>query len=228
MPMHTEHLLPSPALLSLLQLSSPGLPIGAFAYSQGLEAAVETGLVKDQASLMEWLQICLRHGLANLDLPVIRQLFLAWQNDDQEQLLHWQQVLLANRETAELVQEELQLGKTFSRLLESLELAPEQAPQPSVYLCMYACAAHKLSVPLESALVGFVWSWLENQVTVACKTIPLGQTPAQQTLLQLQPCVQEALDTALALPCEQIGLTLPGLTMVSAWHEHQYSRLFRS
>ncbi len=217
-----------PQLLALLQLTSPSLPIGAFAYSQGLEAAVESGWVKDADSLRDWLSTSLNYGLANLELPLLIRLYQAWQDADLERVGHWQDTLLANRETAELVQEELQIGRTFARLLNTLDLQPASTPGVPLYLSMYAYAAMRLEVPLPMAMTGWIWSWLENQVMVACKTVPLGQTPAQQILLAMHTQVPEALKHAQQLNDAQIGMTLPALTLASGWHEHQYSRLFRS
>ena len=218
------------SLLSLLHLSSPSLPIGAFAYSQGLESAVELEWVKDQETLTSWLDGIISHGLAHLDIPVLRRLYICWQQEDMAAVTHWQDLLLASRESAELVKEELQLGTTFARLLRTLDLAPtgSNTQRTPTYLGMYAYAAQRLDIPLKAALTGWLWSWLENQVVVACKTIPLGQTPAQKILLSMHDAIQACIETGLSLDDEQIGMTLPAFAMVSAWHEEQYSRLFRS
>lgn len=216
------------ALLSLLHLSSQGLPIGAFAYSQGLETAVEMEWIKDEESLKAWLSPILSHGQANLDIPVLKRLYLAWQEEDIKQVEYWQQVLLANRETAELVQEELKLGQTFYRLLKNLDVPmPKQAGEFS-YLVLFAKAVQHFEIDLQGASIAWLWSWLENQVTAACKTVPLGQTPAQKILLAMMPEIERTIAHGLALDDSDIGLTLPGFAMVSAWHETQYSRLFRS
>ncbi|MCB9641353.1 MAG: urease accessory protein UreF [Myxococcales bacterium] len=216
------------ALLSLLHLSSPSLPIGAFAYSQGLEGAVELGWVKDEASLREWLRPLLESAQATLDVPLFKRFYEAWQDGDRAQIHQWQDILLAYRETAELVMEEQNLGKTLLRLLQSLGVTIEQNDKSLSYLPLYAKACQHFQVPLKEAVAGWLWSWLENQVTVACKTVPLGQTSAQKVLLELMPAIEQAITTGLAIEDDEIGLTLPNFAMVSAWHETQYSRLFRS
>ncbi|WP_456294741.1 urease accessory protein UreF [Vibrio sp. AK197] len=220
--MHTS------ALLSILHLSSPSLPIGAFAYSQGLEGAVELGWIKDEASLSQWLEPILISGQAHLDLPLLIRFYAAWQQEDITQLRYWQQVLLANRETSELVMEEQKLGQTLYRLLQSLEIELSEEARSLSYLPLYAKACVHFGIPLKASLTGWLWSWLENQVTAACKTVPLGQTSAQKVLLQLMPRIEQAIDTGLQVDDDAIGLTLPNFAMVSAWHETQYSRLFRS
>ncbi len=216
------------ALLSLLHLSSPSLPIGAFAYSQGLEGAVELEWVRDEESLKEWIAPLLKSGQANLELPLLKRFYQAWQSSDASQIAHWQSVLLANRETAELVMEEQKLGQTRHRLLVSLNVELDSDSLGLTYLPLYAKACVHFNVPLDVAATGWLWSWLENQVTVACKTVPLGQTSAQKVMIEMMPVIEQAIETGLSVSDDNIGLTLPNFAMVSTWHETQYSRLFRS
>ena len=216
------------ALLSLLHLSSPSLPIGAFAYSQGLETAVDLEWVIDEVTLQQWLEPQLKYSLAQLEVPLLKRFYQAWQDDDFQAIRHWQAVLLANKDSAELLKEEQQLGTTLKRLL--VNFGCEFPPQAGelTYLPLYAFALAHFKVELEAGISGWLWSWLENQITVACKTIPLGQTPAQKTLIQLMPAIEASVSHGLAQSDDEIGLTLPTLAMASAWHETQYSRLFRS
>ncbi|GGA76284.1 urease accessory protein UreF [Neiella marina] len=215
-------------LLSLLHLSSPSLPIGAFAYSQGLETAVDLGWVSNEQSLIQWIEPQLKYSLSQLEVPLMSRCYQAWQAKDYGAIQHWQAILLANRDSAELLKEELQLGSTLHRLLNSLDCNLPAEAKGLGYLPMFAYALAHFDIELESGLCSWLWSWLENQVTVACKTIPLGQTPAQQTLLALMPAIEASVQHGLGVADEQIGMTLPNLAMVSAWHETQYSRLFRS
>ncbi|MDB1124101.1 urease accessory protein UreF [Vibrio algarum] len=216
------------ALLSILHLSSPSLPIGAFAYSQGLENAVELGWVKDEESLQKWLLPILTHGQANLDIPILERVYSAWHQGDIKKVEHWQQILMANRETAELMQEEIKLGQTLYRLLKSLDVElPEKAKKYS-YLVLFAKATQHFGIDIHGACTAWLWTWVENQVTAACKTVPLGQTSAQKVLLRLMPEIERSVAHGLEVSDEAIGLTLPSFVMVSAWHETQYSRLFRS
>lgn len=216
------------SLLSLLHLSSPSLPIGAFAYSQGLETAVDLEWVTNEATLQKWLEPILNHAQANLEVPLLLRCYDAWQLNDMTALAHWQAVLLANRETAELVQEEQMLGQTFFRLLNSLEVELPAEAKGMSYLPLFARACEHFGVSREQAVTGWLWSWLENQITVACKTVPLGQTSAQRVLLALMPQIEQALTKGFTVEDEAIGLTLPNFAMACAWHETQYSRLFRS
>jgi urease accessory protein len=216
------------SLLALLQLSSPSLPIGAFAYSQGLETAIDIGWIKNADELQEWLTAVCEQGLTCLELPLISRCYQSWQQNNVEAVDYWQDYLLASRETRELVDEELQLGSTFRRMLQQLQQLPDVQPQQATYCGYYALTCVQRGIPLHQSLLGWLWSWLENQVIVACKTIPLGQTSAQQVLSAMLPVLARACEHSQKLTDDEIGNTLPGMVMASARHEHQYSRLFRS
>jgi len=218
------------ALAGLLQLVSPALPIGAFAWSQGLESALELGWVEDEASLGEWIAGVLDDGLTRCELPVLARAYHAWAQGDDEALAYWNTWLQANRETHELLEEEQRLGGTLVRLLHSLEQVPETPALPDTpgYVVAFALAARVRGVSCEDAVLGFAWAWLENQLTVACKALPLGQTSAQRLVEKLRPHLADAVATAIALDDDELGPALPGLALASALHETQYSRLFRS
>ena len=218
------------ALLGLLQLVSPALPIGAFAWSQGLESAFELDWVEDEASLGRWLDGVLDDGLARCELPVLARLMSAWSEGDGAAVDHWNDWLAANRETAELAAEDARLGAALVRLLASLDLRPSEPPlpEPAGYVTVFAWLAHARGVAPRQALLGFAWAWLENQLAVACKALPLGHTAAQRLIERLRPSLVAAVDAALSRDDEALGPILPGLALASAQHETQYSRLFRS
>lgn len=214
--------------LHLLHLSSPSLPIGAYAYSQGLEYAIEAGWV-DGDELARWLQDGLQLGLAHLDLPVLQRALDALADNDTDTLDYWNSFVLASRETRELLLEDEQIGRALARLLEQLDGAPLPAlTRPPCYAIAFALACHRWGIDADDALPAFAYSWLENQVSAATKLVPLGQSDAQRLLLSLLDEVPEACAQARTLDDESIGLSLPGLALVSCRHEHQHTRLFRS
>jgi urease accessory protein len=218
-------------LLRLLQLVSPSLPVGAFAYSQGLEWAVEAGWVRNGDGLADWLGDLLQHGLARLDLPILVRQQRAWQAADLGAVAHWNALLLATRETAELRAEEHNRGRALATLLPGLSLEVPGGDWASVAQTQsagFALAAAAWAIPERDAALGYAWGWLENQVLAAVKAIPLGQTQGQQVLLRLAARIPEALDTALALHSGDIGASAPALAIASSRHETQYTRLFRS
>ncbi|GKW49485.1 urease accessory protein UreF [Halomonas sp. NCCP-2165] len=218
------------ALLGLLQLVSPALPIGAFAFSQGLESAFELGWVSDEASLGDWLEGVLADGLTRCELPVLARLYAAWAEGDHQALVAWDRWLAANRETAELAAEDHRLGASLARLLGSLGQLPDEPTLPAEagHVTVFAWAARGRGIAPRQALLGFAWAWLENQLAVACKALPLGHTAAQRLVERLRPALIHAVDEALSLGDDELGPALPGLALASALHETQYSRLFRS
>ncbi|XKE47506.1 urease accessory protein UreF [Halomonas organivorans] len=218
------------ALLGLMQLVSPALPIGAFAWSQGLESAFELGWVRGEDDLGDWLEGVLDDGLARCELPALARLMAAWAVDDPDALRQWNGWLAATRETAELAAEEARLGAALTRLVTSLGLTP---PTPSRlegmgYVGVFAWLAHARGVAPRQALLGFAWAWLENQLAVACKALPLGHTAAQRLIERLRPALVSAVEAAFERDDDALGPMLPGLALASAQHETQYSRLFRS
>ncbi|MFJ5536359.1 urease accessory protein UreF [Vreelandella titanicae] len=228
------------ALLGLMQLVSPALPIGAFAFSQGLESAFELDWVHDEASLAEWLNGVLEDGLTRCELPVLARLHEAFAQVDNQSIAAWDEWLAATRETAELAAEDSRLGASLKRLLGSLNLLPREQqlqsegllppllPPQAGYVTLFAYTAHVRGVSVRQTLLGFAWAWMENQLAVACKALPLGHTAAQRVIEQLRPALVNAVNQALTLDDEELGPVLPGLALASALHETQYSRLFRS
>ncbi|MCK0104871.1 urease accessory UreF family protein [Marinobacter sp. S0848L] len=218
------------ALLGLMQLVSPALPIGAFAWSQGLESAFELGWVNNEAELAQWIEGVLEDGLSRCELPLLVRLQSAWASSDAEALAQWNDWLHATRETAELSDEDSRLGAALVTLLRNLELLPKPhlIPEDPGYITMFAWVAHQRCVPVRQTLLGSAWAWLENQLAVACKALPLGHTAAQRIIEQLRPALVIASDQALARQDHELGPILPGLALGSALHETQYSRLFRS
>lgn len=219
------------ALLRLLQLASPALPVGAYAYSQGLEWAVEARWVHDEPSLADWLQAQLVESFARVDLPVFARLYAAARSDDDPAMRHWSRQLLALRETRELVADDCDRGHALARLLRDLGVtaaAPWATRDDAPFAALAALAAATWDVPLAPALHAHAWSWLENQVIVGVKLIPLGQVAGQRQLLALAETIPAACDAALALGDDEIGGSLPIVALASSLHETQYTRLFRS
>lgn len=228
--MATERL-SHPGLLRLLQLASPMLPVGAYAYSQGLEWAVESGWVHDEASAAEWIGGVLGQGPARLEVPVLARLYNAWANDDLAQVHHWSRYLDAARESGELQAEARQLGKSLAVLLDQLgiDAAREwKAVEYAGFPTLFALAAVHYRVPLPEAALGLLWAWCENQVVVAMKLVPLGQAAGQRMLSTLIEQLPAAAERGLGLSDDEIGALAPRLAIASARHETQYTRLFRS
>ena len=221
----------SSSSLRLWQLISPALPVGAFAYSQGLEYAVEQQWVHDEPSTRNWIIGLVHSTLASLDVPILARLYKAWQNDDMRRIIFWNHYLQASRESNELLAEDRQIGLALKRLLADLEINqvkhwPEE--EHTCYVTMFALAASHWRVTVNEACQGFLWSWCENQVAAAIKLIPLGQTAGQRILSHLVDEIPHAVERGLTIDDDNIGMSVQGLGISSALHETQYSRLFRS
>jgi urease accessory protein len=220
-----------PWLLSLLRFTSPTLPIGAYAYSRGLEQAVHTGDVHDEASARAWILGLLQHTAARLDGAISWRLLAAFAQDELAQVERWNARLLASRESAELRLEDSQLGAAFARLLAGQGLAAAQAfigRDDVCYATLFALAAVSFKVPAPAALQGFLWAQAESQCSAAVRLIPLGQTAGQRLLGACAEVVPVCAERARSIADADIGAFAPGLAIASALHETQYTRLFRS
>lgn len=221
----------SQAIMRLMQLTSPSLPVGAFAYSQGLESAIEKGLVHDLDSTERWIKELMHYGLGRLDIPLFYRLYGAWQAGDGKALRALNTEILAQRETKELFDEDAHMGGSLLRLLADLEMSETeiwQRTEAVSFTTMFALAAVNWQIDMKDAATGLLWSWLENQVAAAIKLVPLGQTDGQRLIGRLLDTIPLTLADAEQLSDDEIGSSLPMLAILSAQHETQYSRLFRS
>lgn len=218
------------ALLRLFHLVSPALPVGAYAYSQGLEYAVHARWVHDEASTFDWLQGLVRHGLGTLDLPLLARLHAAFGRDDAAAVQRCNHQLIAARETSELRAEERHLGSALAKVLIELQLPEGSAWQQRdcAFATMFSLAAVRWGVAAAPTLSGFAWAWCENQVLAAVKLVPLGQSAGQRLLHRLTDLLPSVVTQALELPDEAIGTSALSQGLAAALHESQYSRLFRS
>jgi urease accessory protein len=214
----------------LLQLASPSLPVGAYSYSQGLEAAVEAGIVGDAVGAARWIGEVLELSIASMEAPVLVRLVSAWESGDLAAVRRWNTEFVASRETAELRAETLQMGYSLRRLLADVALPAETLEtieEPS-YPCAFAFAVAAWKLDSRDALAAYLFAWIENQVLAAVKCVPLGQTDGQRLLLALGGRIDALVERALAMDDDAMTNFAPGLAILSARHEIQYSRIFRS
>jgi len=204
----------------LLQLASPTLPVGAYSYSGGLEAAIEARVVTDASSAQRWIGDVLEHSVARMEAPLL------WRMIERPDAC-WNELFVASRETAELRAETLQMGYSLSKLLGDLGIGPIEEEEIS-FPAAFAHAAGCWGIGPREALVAYLWAWLENQVMAAVKAVPLGQTDGQKILLALGARLEKLAAAAAALPEDELGNFAPRLAILSSRHETQYSRLFRS
>jgi len=224
------------SLLQILWLASPALPVGGFSYSEGLEAAVDAGLVHDEASAARWLEDQLHLGLARSDLAVVAQAIPSWRGRDLSRIAELNHWVLRTRETLEFRLQSEQMGRSlleWARQLGDLGAGVFEQLQaarldPPTYPVACACAAARTSASVRASLVGYAFGWAENLVQAAIKSVPLGQSSGQRMLARLALQIPAAVDHALALGDDTRQAFAPMLAILSARHETQYSRLFRS
>lgn len=222
------------ALSRLLQLASPMLPVGAYSYSQGLEWAIECGEVIDLASAKTWISDALMIYQGRYELPVLYRQYQAWQLNDIAAVKEWDTYFQAGRDTSEALAETRQMGYSLCRLLNDLGSLPadfmfkiNELVNPA-FPTVYAGITHLWSISAQDMLQAYAWSWVENQVSAAMKTVPLGQVAGQKILLELGAFLPEIVTDAMQLEDAEISNFTPGLSIAGCRHETQYSRLFRS
>lgn len=227
------------ALLQLMWLASPALPVGGFSYSEALEAAVDAALVRDEAQARAWLLDQLQLSLARSDLAVVAKAFKAWGRADLETIVGLNAWVTTTRESAELRQQTEQMGRSMVEWLKNRGAAPQSidslrvaqlkalAPAPT-WPVAFALAAQQTGAPLRDALLSFAFGWAENMVQAALKAVPLGQSAGQRILAALVGEIPAAVEHAAALMDSERQAFTPMLAILSAQHEMQYSRLFRS
>jgi urease accessory protein len=223
----------TPALLQLIWLASPALPIGGFSYSEGLEAAIDKDFVYDEHSAADWLMDQLHLTQARGDMAVLAQMVLAWQAQDDERLTALSQWVHATRESAELRLQSEQMGRSMLEWLRNQNALNDATVAfcnqlIPTYPLMFALALSRTGAPLTQCLQAYAFGWAENMVQAAIKSVPLGQNAGQRVLTQLAQQIPSAVEHALHVTDETRQAFSPMLAILSAQHETQYSRLFRS
>ncbi len=219
------------SLLRLCQLVSPALPIGSYHFSQGLEYAVHAEWIHDEQEAGNWILGMAHNAIGTLDVPVLLRMHDAWVGGDTASVKRWSQFLIASRETSELRAEERHMGKALAKVLVELEI--ESAREWIVcnhtsYGAMFSLAAAQWSIDPRSTAQAYLWAWSENQVLAALKLLPIGQSAGQRILNRIIPAIPGIVANAIGINDEDIGIATPLHGIASAWHETQYSRLFRS
>jgi urease accessory protein len=218
------------SLLQLIWLASPALPIGGFSYSEGFEAAVEWAGVKDEATAGRWISEQLQLTLARADLAVLAQAVPAWRAGDAARVAALNQWVLTTRESAELRLQTEQMGRSFVEWLRLHHDDVEAAftGLSPTYPVAFAFAAARTQASVHDAALAFAFGWAENMVAAAVKAVPLGQSAGQRILARLAADIPAAVRAATRLADDERQSFSPMLAILSARHENQYSRLFRS
>ena len=230
-PMSTD--LSATGLLKLATWLSPSFPIGAFAYSHGLEYAVEAGFTDDRAKLEEWGRYLLAHGPVRQDAVLLAR---AWREvDDPAALTETAGIAAALKGTPELAQETLVQGAAFLRTVRAAwahpaldRVAADLTPIGIALPVAVGAATAVHGVPLRETLQIYLHAFVANLTSSAMRLSVIGQTDGQRILAALEGAVLEAAESALAAAPDDLGAASAMIDWCSMRHETQHTRLFRS
>jgi len=227
---HAPAALPASSLLQLIWLASPALPVGGFSYSEGLEAAIDGAGVTSEPAVSDWLADQLHLALARADLAVVAQAVPAWRQSDAARIRALNDWVFQTRESAEFLLQTEQMGRSFVEWLKlhHADVAAVFDSLPASYPIAFAFAASRTEASARDACLAFAFGWAENMTGAAVKAVPLGQSAGQRILGRLAAEIPPAVDHAITLEDGERQAFSPMLAVLSARHETQYSRLFRS
>ena len=223
----------APELLLAVWLS-PSFPVGAFAYSHGLEWAVESGAVRDEASLRQWLTDLVEHGAGRADAVLLAESWRATRGADIARLLAVNELALALAPSAERRLESAQQGRSFMDAMlaawshPALERARLHLTGEIAYPVALGAAAGAHGVACARACENFVLAFVANLTSAAVRLGPIGQTQGQRVLAALSPLVARVAGAAAEAGLDQLGSAAFMSDIAAMKHETQYSRLFRS
>ncbi len=209
------------ALARLLVFSSPAFPTGGFAYSHGLEWAVEAGDVVDEASLQAWLGVVLSHGAGWSDAVLVRHAFRAAR--DEVVLAKLAELASALAPGLERQLETLAQGAAFAASGAVWSMAPVAA-----YPVAFGAFAATQGVDEDAACLGFLTAWIGNLVSAGVRLVPLGQSAGLRVIRAHEPAMLDVVDETVSASLEDVGAACFRADIAAMRHETQYSRMFRS
>ena len=223
---------PDRALLPLMLWLSPAFPVGSFAYSHGLEWAVEAGDVRDARSLGGWLVDLLTFGAPRVDAILFAAAFRATEVGDWPTLLETNALAVALAASAERRLETTAQGVAFAAAARAaFDCEPLRAlarEERIAYPAAVAAAAAGHGLPVELSLQAFVLALVANLVSAVVRLGPIGQTEGQKILATLLPRIRALAREAARSTLSDLGCCAFRSDIAAMRHETQYSRLFRS
>lgn len=232
-------LMDSLGLYRLLTWSSPSFPVGAYAYSHGVEYAVEIGLVTDRESLQDWIKDIVSFGSGRVDASLFCEAYRAAISTDDafDRLIEITELSSALQATSELARESVSQGAAFlstatsvwpSERLQAIDDLMKHNDLKLSHAVAVGIVSALNDLPLEASLTAYLHSFVANLVSAGVRLLPLGQTDGQRAIAALEPTIIAATREAMTRDFEDIGSATPIVDWTSTKHETQYTRLFRS
>ena len=220
--------------LSLLQLVSPTLPVGAFSYSEGFEVLVHVGIIKDESDVQDWLEAELKCGALRIEAALLSQ-FRIYIKDwieysdsfARDRLIDLDGWLLATREASEMRAQHRQMGSSLLKLLIEMDHSLPEPIQLS-WPAAWSWAATSLNVSEYEMVEGYLYSWVANQLSASVRLIPLGSTSAQVVQQNLLPLISAQAQYLCKTEAIDLWSGAVGASLAQLSHSELYSRLFRS
>jgi urease accessory protein len=227
----------NPALIRLLQLSDPALPVGGFSHSAGLETYVQLGIVKDAVTAAAFVKGMLSQNIHFTDAAIVSLAHDAITTKQPDEIKYLDELCTAVKLPKEIRQASQKLGTRLIKLFQPLcnhhwlnQYAEAiQAKQLTGHYCIaFGIIAGALQISKADALTGFYYNAAAGFVTNSVKLVPLSQQSGQQLLFSLQPLISQLVQNNLQPDKEMIGVCNPGFDIRSMQHEQLYSRLYMS
>jgi urease accessory protein len=212
------------ALTRLLTWLSPAFPTGAFAYSHGLEWAVETRNIRDGETLRDWLDAVIAHGSARTDSILLRHAHRAASNP--RALRDVAALALATAGSRERHDEALAQGKAFMRAAAGWGVP--DLPEDTPYSVAVGAMAGRHGIDEDLTTSAWLQTFTSNLISAAVRLVPLGQTTGLQTLAELEPIILHTAAATEAATLDDLGGCAFRSDLAAMCHETQYTRLFRS
>ncbi|HVY16585.1 MAG TPA: urease accessory protein UreF [Rhodopila sp.] len=214
----------SRSLLSLLAWLSPAFPVGGFAYSHGLEWAIEAGDIRDGATLREWLLDVLLHGSGRTDAILLRAAYRSC--NDLDALVVVAETGLASVAARERREETLNQGRAFA--LGMAAWGGLDGPEEMPYPVAVGIACGRRGVPEDDAVLAWLQAFAANLISAAVRLVPLGQSVGLLVLAALEPVIVRLAAETRSATLDDLGGCAFRSDLAAMRHETQYTRLFRS
>lgn len=222
-------------LFYLMQMAGGTFPSGGFSQSWGLESYVANGTVHDDTTFIEFTEGYLESTVTRCEGPIMREAYRLAADWDQDGLMQLEELSCAVKVTKESRESSIRMGKAFMRIMADIlddenlsRLKKLCGPDGISYPVIYGAVCGRIGIDVEEAVKAFVFSTVNALVQSAVKLVPLGNTQAQQVLLQLYPAMEASAKESCGTPVDEISNFCPGLDIASINHEYLTTRLYMS